>query len=165
MRNILYNKSDILIAVIIIVFAAIIIWSRVDAIMNTPGDNSAAGATTPGAVAANDVLEPDTPNQSAENGTTPPAVESDTNVGESVAPPPQEEQATTSTKAVKVTVANGSVWEIVAEDLEAKGLIESYDAFMSEMRAQGKEQKLKAGTFKIKPGTSLSAIVKKLSNP
>jgi cell division protein YceG involved in septum cleavage len=166
MRNFLYNKSDILVAVIIIVVAAIIIWTRVNAIMDTPkeaGDKPAnnteqnvadqsGGTTTPAAV------------------TSPPATETtDGGVTEGNPPPPDsepsgDEDGAAEGETVQFTVDVGSAASTVADNLASKGLVDSADAFLNELKAQNAETKLKAGNFKIKSGTSVADIVKKLTN-
>ncbi|MDR0518540.1 MAG: hypothetical protein LBG82_00580 [Clostridiales Family XIII bacterium] len=169
MRNILYNKSDILIAVIIIIVAAVIIWTRVAAIMDTGSADANTNGGTPVTAAdgSGDVPDPgaaDTPEGG--DATVPPAT-----TPEAVVTPPATEGADAAAQtdestqeAFKYTVVAGSVWEIVADDLVAEGIIESTEVLMNEVAAQGKETMLKAGTFKIKPGTSAADIVKKLSN-
>jgi len=162
MRNFLYNKSDILIAIVIIAVAAVIIWTRVDAIMGTPDEKSK-----------------DTPTVTSETTPTPPAVTDGSNGGEApeVLPTPDEEEDGTTTDSgvtddpvtgdeepVEFTVDVGSAASTVANDLEAAGLVESADAFINELEKQNAVTKLKAGTFKIPVGASVSEIVKKLTN-
>jgi hypothetical protein len=163
MRNFLYNKSDILIAIIIIAAAAIIIWTRVDAIMGSDEESSDPAQN----VAAEDLPAPDTETSegavdaSAEGGETP------LPDGETVNPDGSAtdgEAPVEGGEPIEFTVEVGSAASTVADDLESSGLIEASDAFLSELTAQNAETKLKAGTFEIVPGTSVSDIVKTLTN-
>lgn len=163
MRNFLYNKSDILIAIVIIAVAAIIIWTRVDAIMGTPDEGGkdlptvSEETSTPGAadvsngVEAPPVVDPNEPDQ--EEGASTEGEDTDA-----------EEDAVADGETVEFTVEVGSAASTVANDLEAQGLVDSADAFIKELEAQNAVTKLKAGTFKIKSGASIADIVKKLTN-
>jgi hypothetical protein len=175
MRNFLYNKSDILIAIIIIAVAAVIIWTRVDAIMNA--DEASAGSN---AASTGDLSTPDSPETDVntgdvpppegegvvEDGTEAPPVTGDEGVGGEGEGEGEEGEGADpeSEEPVEFTVAVGSTASVVADDLESSGLVESADVFLNELVSQGAETKLKAGTFNIKPGTSVAEIVKKLTN-
>jgi hypothetical protein len=164
MRNFLYNKSDILIAIIIIAAAAIIIWTRVDAIMGSDEESSDPASN----VAAEELPAPDVETSDGALVETPSAG----GVTEGAAAPPADgetvdpagEVPAEGGEPMEFTVAVGSAASTVAEDLESSGLVESADAFLSELTAQNAETKLKAGTFEITPGASVSDIVKKLTN-
>jgi hypothetical protein len=165
MRNFLYNKSDILIAIIIIVVAAVIIWSRVNAIMNS-GDEKPVGS---GSV-SEEISEPDVQTETPDAGSGQSAGEVQTSEGALGEDPlvtsegaVGEEQPVLA-EPVEFTVAMGSAASTVADDLESVGLVESADVFLSELTAQNAETRLKAGTFTIDPGTSVTDIVKKLTN-
>jgi hypothetical protein len=167
MRNFLYNKSDILIAVIIIVVAAVIIWTRVDAIMNAEEKGGETPNTSVEEPPAPDTAPTDgaiTGEQPDGDGQTP----DDGNAPDDGSAPDEEdtdgEDSSEGDEPVEFTVEVGSSASRVADDLESMALVESADAFLAELIAQNAETKLKAGTFKITPGTSLSDIVKKLTN-
>ncbi|MDR1042611.1 MAG: hypothetical protein LBL54_01750 [Clostridiales Family XIII bacterium] len=167
MRNFLYNKSDILIAIIIIAAAAIIIWTRVDAIMGS--DEKDDGATTVGT--GEELPTPDAETSDAAvdappaggetDGETPPT---DGEVVDPDAEDPDGEALVEGDEPIEFTVEVGSAASTVAKDLASAGLVETADAFLSELTAQNAETKLKAGIFEITPGTSVSDIVKKLTN-
>jgi hypothetical protein len=172
MRNFLYNKSDILIAVIIIAVAAIIIWTRIGAIMGSSGET---GTDNPSGVSAQ---EADTP--PADNGTSAPEV-TDPNTqdtqGTEATPPADAttpEAVTTadgtegtgdeaSDEVVEFTIELGASSGSVAEDLEAQGII-SADEFIKEIKAQDKEGSIKVGTFKLKATMTAAQIVNKVTN-
>jgi hypothetical protein len=162
MRNFLYNKSDILIAIIIIAAAAIIIWTRVDAIMGSDETDSDVS----GVASGEELPVPDTETSEGALIETP----SGGGVTEGDVPPdgevvdPDGEGVVEGGEPIEFTVEVGSAASTVAKDLESSGLVESADAFLSELTAQNAETKLKAGTFEITPGTGVSDIVKKLTN-
>jgi hypothetical protein len=172
MRNFLYNKSDILIAVVIIVVAIFIIWTRVDAIMDDSDTGDAGNPVTteePGTTAEGDAptdggeetpVDGETPVDSGEetpvDGETLPDGEAPDDDG--------EEAPADGGEAVSFTIEVGSAASTVADNLAGAGLVETADDFLSELKAQGAETKLKAGNFDITPGTSVSDIVKKLTS-
>jgi hypothetical protein len=159
MRNFLYNKSDILIAVIIIAVAAVIIWTRVDAIMGSGDEDKETPTVTSDAPVAPDVA----PTDGAVTEETPVDGEQ-ASEGEQPSDDGSGEDEPVDEEPVEFTVEVGSSASVVAGDLEAEGLVETADAFLKELKKQKAETKLKAGTFKIKPGTKVSTIVKKLTN-
>jgi cell division protein YceG involved in septum cleavage len=163
MRNFLYNKSDILIAVIIIAVAAFVIWTRVDAIMSTDDEAAAAQTTVTQDVPA----EADDPNATddAENADEQ-AAEGETPTDEELAAEEsaaEEEDAAEEDTPVEFTVEVGSAASTVAQDLEAAGLVDKAQDFIDELEDQNAVTKLKAGTFKLKPSMSVAQIVKKLT--
>ncbi|MDR1292886.1 MAG: hypothetical protein LBJ91_05810 [Clostridiales Family XIII bacterium] len=169
MRNFLYNKSDILIAIIIIAAAAIIIWSRVDAIMGSDeGDDGAS----PAVAAGEELPAPDVETSEGAVVETPPpeggevAGETPVDGGEALDPDGEAtdgEAPVEDGESIEFTVEVGSAASTVADDLASSGLVESSEAFLNELTAQNAETKLKAGTFEIVPGTSVADIVKKLT--
>jgi hypothetical protein len=159
MRNFLYNKSDILIAVIIIVVAAVIIWTRVDAIM---GPDKESGETPN--VAAEETPAPDTTPTEGAVGEQPVDSQTPESEGTPEEGTPDDEEAITDEEPIEFVVEVGSAASTVADDLESMDLVESADVFLTELTAQNAETKLKAGVFEITPGTSVSDIVKKLTN-
>jgi hypothetical protein len=171
MRSFLYNKSDILIAVIIIAVAAVIIWSRVDAIM---GSDAGTGNEENPSITGEELPPPDVENPDGDVE-APPVVEDGQPDGGETPPegeaPPEGEGTTEGTEVpdtggepIEFTVEVGSAASVVAEDLASAGLVETSEAFLNELKAQNAETKLKAGTFEIVPGTAVSEIVKTLTN-
>ena len=171
MRDFIYKRSDILVAAAIILIASLVIYSRVDIIMG--GAASGELSNNPGQYVY-EQIPTETPDEAVTPGNTnePTSVTPEpegTNDGslENTAPedPNADANATQeSAEPVIFTVEIGTSSEAIARNLVAAGLIESSSAFLKEVRKQKAEKKLKAGTFKITPGTSLSKIVKILSN-
>jgi hypothetical protein len=177
MKNFLYNKSDIFVALVIIVAAVLLIYTRVDAIMGgaagqelngtgiqplpveqtdpADGTEGTDDAVTTPPEGTGDVPEPNAPVVAPADGTEP----ADTNE-----PADEEAQAEPAdTEPVLFTVEVGANTSTIAKNLAAAGLVKSSDEFLKEVTRQKAEKKMKAGTFKIKPGASVSKIVKTLT--
>ena len=169
MRDFIYKRSDILVAAVIILIASIVIYSRVDIIMGgaasgelsgdpgqyeyeqLPTDTIDEADTTAGADEPTSVSPGDEQNDGSLENTGPEDPNADANTTEEAAEP------------VVFTIEIGTSSETIARNLVAAGLIDSSGAFLKEVSKQKAEKKLKAGTFKITPGTSISKIVKILS--
>ncbi|MDR0875707.1 MAG: hypothetical protein LBN12_05805 [Clostridiales Family XIII bacterium] len=187
MRDFFYNKSDVLIAIIIILIAAFVIYTRVGVIMDYPS-KAAGGEGTgylPGiqevlAEGSGDAGEEDAGGEDASDGedsadisepepATPPSDPSDEEAPAEEAPaeeapaetvtPPAPPEAT-SPAEVTITVSAGDVGSTIADKLIAAGAITDKAAFLAEVAAQQAETKLKQGTFKIPAGSTLAEIVK-----
>jgi hypothetical protein len=185
MKNFLYNKSDLFVALVIIVVAVLLIYTRVDAIMGgaagqelkgtetlpvpiepagSDADADSADADSTGDAAAAppegsaDTPDPNAPTDAQGDGTG--------DVPDDATEPPEEEgtDEPADTEPVLFTVEVGANTSTIAKNLAAAGLVKSSDAFLKEVTKQKAETKMKAGTFKIKPGSSVSKIVKTLTN-
>jgi hypothetical protein len=180
MRAFIYNKSDLFVALAIIVIAALVIYSRVDAIMGGAVDKELNGAEsrplpTEVAPGGSDSSKTGTdantdPEQGDVNsgsfGTnqvaTPSGVSDpsgdDADANDPVSDPEQPTPA--DNEPVLFTIEVGANTSTIAKNLAAAGLVPSSDEFLKEVNKQKAETKMKAGTFEIKPGTSVSKIVK-----
>ncbi|MDR1068507.1 MAG: endolytic transglycosylase MltG [Clostridiales Family XIII bacterium] len=157
MRNFLYNKSDVLVAAVIVIVAIIIIWSRIDAIMksdNPSATKQPAKTTTEqagtDAAADDDTVQPPAGDAGAgSQGTT---AADQTSTGEGMAPLADGTEVT-------LTVQSGMSSDQIAVALKDAGLIASSDEFNTAVTAKGAEKKLRAGSFKIPAGSSVDAII------
>ncbi|MDR0357759.1 MAG: hypothetical protein LBH63_05280 [Clostridiales Family XIII bacterium] len=155
MRNFLYSKSDIFVAIAIIAVAGLIIWSRVDAIMEFPGGDEATGTkitdseeTTPA-----QIEESETPSTDDSSSTQPPENT------EGVTGENSEEQPPEQPTSAKFVVEIGQATSEIASNLSEEGLIKSTDEFLSAVNEMNAESKLKAGGFDIPTGASVTDIV------
>jgi hypothetical protein len=175
MRDFFYNKGDVLLAVLIILAAAFVIYLRVGVIMDySPFGNLGEGLLTPpsanGESAAVDsdaeanegadvtVTEPEEP---AQNETTNPPTTAGT-TGEEPVPeeePGQSEPPPQSGQPVQIVVNSGDAASTIADKLLAAGAITDKQAFLSDVIAQGADSKLKTGTFTIPAGARHSDII------
>jgi hypothetical protein len=157
MRNFLYNKSDILVAAVIVIVAIIIIWSRIGAIM---------GSDSPAAVKAPAKTTTETTNTDADAAADDNTVQPE---GDAVADDATGDAATATDTDAATTPAAGDVVSFkvesgmasgqIATALKEAGLIASTEEFNNAIRSKGVETKLKAGTFQIPAGSSVDQIV------
>jgi hypothetical protein len=160
MKNFLYNKSDILVAVAIIIVALLIIWSRVDAIMDT--DNykpSTTPPTTSETNGANGDASTDTPvDPPVDPGTTAEPMPEPTPEPTTEAPSTETEPPA-STQSTTFVISAGSSSGKVAEDLKSQGFIPSTQEFLDMLATKHAETKVKAGNFSIPDGATVEQIV------
>lgn len=72
----------------------------------------------------------------------------------------KEESTTPSDiKNHAIEVSPGSASSTIANSLQNKGLIKSSEEFLTELIASGKETKLKAGTYTIPEGSTITEII------
>jgi len=162
-KNFLYDKNDIIVALVIIVLATFIITGRINAIMAYPETM----LTKAQEEAGNSILD----NDPASPEITTPAVpdESEPVVEEPVETPPVVEQPDTTIPVtnpppaggtvITITVPTGSTGEAIAAILVTNGLIVQKSDFTTVVNASGLGTKLKAGTFKIPAGSTPAEIV------
>jgi hypothetical protein len=174
MRDFFYNKSDVLIAILIILIAAFVIYTRVGVIMDYPS-KAAGGEGTGYLPGIQDVLtgseDADTDADKDEAAFSEDAPDADVPADEPVTPPSEDVPDETvtppdppvppeSTTEVSITVSAGDVGSTIADKLVAAGAITDKAAFLAEVATQHADTKLKQGTFKIPAGSTLSDIVK-----
>ena len=155
-KNFIYDKNDIVIALVIIVLATFIITGRINAIMAYPQSmlNQPQGAADTPAVNSPEV--PGIKNPVIPPVTVPPApvVKPPVTVPPANTPPPPA----TGT-LITVTIPSGSTGDAIAKILISSGLIAQKSDFTSAVAAAGAERKLKAGTFKVPTGSTPAQIV------
>lgn len=163
LKNFLYDKNDVLIAVLIIVAAVFIIGGRVEAIMAYP-----------------EVMAKQVEDQAQEDEIIPPTVdEGATEVDPDAAPDGavdsgNGQQGTdsgqsggsdnsggsgTSAPAASIYIPTGSTWDSVANSLVSGGMITDKTAFLNAVHASGRENKLQLGNFIIPAGSTPAQIV------
>ncbi|MDR2458082.1 MAG: endolytic transglycosylase MltG [Clostridiales Family XIII bacterium] len=150
-RDSLYNKSDILVVLVIIFVAGLLIFSRASVLLTT-----------------SEVVKPQKDNdeilelkESVREGKS--AVTTDTAVAPAVSKPAVAvtPTATSSTPAAKpkvvtktFTIVETDASETIAENLKSAGLIKSAEEFLTYINSEGLEKELKTGIYKIKTGLS-----------
>ena len=182
MRDFFYNKGDVLIAILIIVVAAIVIFFRVGIVMgdNDPGERL-RNLFSPGNISGlfqgngDDVEEGDEGTQEivtappVDTDEQPPAVidtepeqtpeqpKEETPIVQEESPP---EQPPAATGDLKITISAGDAASTIADKLFDVGAITDKQAFLSEVLAQKADSKLKQGTFTIPAGSTIGDIIK-----
>jgi len=179
MRDFFYNKGDVLIAILIILVAAVVIYFRVGVVMgdSDPGerlknlfspiltfitgergsDEAASGEEGQG----NNDSAAETPVQTEPNSGTeaPPEQAPATEEPAGGEGPPVEEPPPPGAAEVKITINAGDAASTIADKLLQAGAISDKQAFLSEVDAQGVASKLKQGTFTIPAGSSIKDII------
>lgn len=176
LKDIFYDKNDIIVALALVVVGAFIISHQVDSIMSYPEhladelqqeqeqeDISSAAkpdgedVTDPSGEGQGEVQDPVT--------VTPDPVPEVETPDPEPAPQPEVQTPSTSTEfktAVDRTVEipSGAYSQKIAQILSDAGVVPSTDAFLKAVNDAGLETKLKAGTFKIPAGSTLNDVVK-----
>ena len=160
-------------ALVIILIAALVIYSRVDLILGGAASGEFSGSKPPSSTSSvpTEPIDDVDPDADADQNpvTTVPGDDTEEPGDAVTAEKPatgsdsQDNTTTAPSEPVMFTVEVGTSSGTIARNLVAAGLIPSIDAFNKEVVKQKAETKLKAGTFKIKPGMSVKEIVKLLS--
>ena len=175
LKDIFYDKNDIILALIIVVAAGFFITHQVDAIMSYPelmtqelqaqqeeeipsGQETGDGET--GAKPGTDVDNPDDPSgqQTPGEAETPP----ETQTPETQTPSSGGSEFKTAVDRT-VEIPSGSHSASIASILSNAGVIPSKEAFLDAVTAANAETRLKAGTFKIPAGSTLDDVVRILT--
>ncbi len=164
-KNFIYDKNDIVIALVIIVLATFIITGRINAIMAYPetmlaqAQEQGVGTTDPAAPGADPAApEATEPNPPAVTDPAPPVVITPPVVAPPVVTPPVTNPPAAG-QTVTITIPSGSTGNAIAGILITNGLITQKSDFFSALTAAAAETKLKAGTFKIPTGSTPAQIV------
>lgn len=167
LRNFIYDKSDLLVAIGIILIAAVIIFFSVNSIMDPIGNSNEALATE-------EVADLD---DVATNGAISGAGISGAAVTTGTATTPQGANGTTGAatatntaipnsngQAVSIIIKTGDTSEQIADKLVASKVIKSRDGFLKKLKKSGKETKLKAGRYQIPQNATYAQIIKILTD-
>jgi len=171
MRDFFYNKGDVLIAVLIIIVAAVIIYFRVGIVMNSePGEKlknlfspiiTAIMGEKTDAEETDAVPAPEPEPPAVTEPVTPVTEPEQPAVSEDETPPVADESPPPPANAdIVITIAAGDIASTIADKLLAAGAIEDKQVFLAEVDAQNAASKLKQGTFTIPAGASVTDIVK-----
>lgn len=169
LKDIFYDKNDIIVALALVVIGAFVISHQVDSIMSYPEQlaeqlqqeeleqtdpkDDGSGAKPEGETQTPEVDEPITPPAQEPEIVDPPVQEPDP-----VTPPVSNEFKTSVDRTVEIP--SGAYSQKIAQILSDAGVVPSTDAFLKAVNDAGLETKLKAGTFKIPAGSTLNDVVK-----
>ena len=176
MRDFFYNKGDILIAILIILVAAFIIYVRVGIIMDYSASGENGGSLLPKPPSVDEIIDYVTGSETA--GTAGQEGESSSEPSAETPAPPQEEGPAVQPEgeppteqpqeetppagqpeSVQIVVVAGDAASIIADKLLAAGAISDKQAFLADVAAQGADARLKMGTFTIPAGASHADII------
>ena len=172
MRDFFYNKGDVLIAILIILIAATVIYFRVGIVMGNPDPGERirdfiSSLNLPGQ-SGEPAVTGTVDDEGQEGSQTAPPVDTDSPAQEDQTPADEpaaqddepEGQTPVTSADITITVNAGDAASTIADKLLAAGAISDKQAFLAEVEAQGAASKLKQGTFTIPAGSSISDIIK-----
>ncbi|MGI6205894.1 MAG: endolytic transglycosylase MltG [Anaerovoracaceae bacterium] len=157
-RNFIYDTSDILVAVIIILIAALIITWRVSALMNYSYDGGQTGSTEVSQSA-------DSSADSSAQDESSSADTSSTSSGSSTDSSSADSSSTDGAGQVyEITVTQGETIDEIASVLSDAGLISDNQEFIDAVSEAGAESRIAAGTYEIEKGMSAAEIVTQMTS-
>lgn len=130
LKDILYNKNDIVIILAILTIASFLIWNRIDAIMDYPAKLLAANGNQTELVTDASIEEPSAEEPSAET-------------------PKPEEPATTpgAVEMYSIYIESGESLRSIGSKFVSIGLFASTEEFIKLANEMGITTKIKAGNF------------------
>lgn len=144
-QDFFYDKNDIIIALLILLFAGLLIMWRIDVIMDYPQTLA---------------KETDTVQTTEQNAVDP----KEENADEEPENPDQVWMAGELTHDITVSIAGGSATAAV-DGLVSAGLFDSYDDFTKVCKSAGcSPEDIKANTFTFEKGSTQTDIAKQVTN-
>jgi hypothetical protein len=169
-KDFIYDKNDIVIALVIVFIAGFIILGRVDAIMNYPETlmeqaQQTTDTVTDSAIASGGAVTTD-PSIGTATGT---AIVTGSATGTQTPPAPVVTTPTKPTQPAEivyiyVTIPPGATGDSIAGILITAGFITEKSQFLNAVAAAGADKRLKAGTFKIPNDSNPTQVVNILAN-
>jgi hypothetical protein len=168
-KDFIYDKNDLLIALLIVAVAAYIILAKIDVIMAYPQTLIAEGSAGSGNIM---VTPPDTsvkPPKTLEGD----GRETEADPGQTEVPPdtgddnpPTSSQTTgePTISQVSIYIEYGATGSEIAQLLIDSGLIDSKQVFYDAVTAAGADTRLQAGNFKIPSNANPAEIIKIITN-
>lgn len=162
LKNILYDKNDILVALIIVCVAGVIIFNRIETIMDFPSTLAADTGTKVNEPATagdneNDKSQ-DTTKDSSKN-TTEESKDKDKNKGSDSSKTNLANADKDKVTNLSVYIAPGSSASDIANIFLTANLIKDKQEILSAISTAGAESKLKAGTFIVPSNSTPAEIV------
>lgn len=150
-KDILYDGTDYLIMIVVILIVALIINWRIgglfdkDEIQASPGNDVETVTKDP----------TDSKNNTKDNSNkdNKPEENSEENKGDNVS------NGESNNSLVKINIPDGSLPGKIGEILESNGLVESKEAFVEKTIEMKMDTKLKSGEFEIAKGSSIEDIL------
>lgn len=174
-KDFIYDKNDLLVALVIVVLAAFLIVSRVDVIMAYPSTielemDNAAGDRIAQENPKNDLTKPsggadgDSDEADGHNSDEAPDAQSPENANTSEKtekqPKDNQEESNTGEGAVSVYIDYGSTAGQIAQLLLDSGVIDSKENFYDVLSSTGADTRLQAGTFSIPANSSIEEVIR-----
>jgi hypothetical protein len=170
-KDFIYDKNDLLIALLIVIAAAFIITSGVDEIMAYPETHAGEAVVAGGDDISLVPQKPAEPSHSPDDEATTTDGPEDQEAGSAK---PNDgssgseagEQGTGEQPVVPVSIyiEYGATGSEIAQLLIDSGLIDNKEAFYDAVAAAGADTRLQAGTFKIPANATPAEIIKIITN-
>lgn len=165
LKDIIYDKNDIVIALFIVVIAGLLIYNRIGVIMDYP---SVLAAEAEAQISAEEtpIDDPSIENEGGPATETETGEETVNNEEEPVISDPVAGQTTEqpTVDQVSVYIEYGATGSQIAQILIDTGLITSKEQFYDAVAAAGADTKLQAGSFKIPSDATPAKIISIITN-
>lgn len=161
-KDLIYDKNDILVALVIILIAGLIMFNRIDAIMAYP--STIAGNINSGDVQNKAPSQDNTNANNDGNSAVDNGGGTDANADANASTGGDSNGAQAGTFPSSVYIEPGSSAAKIAEPLISLKLINSEEEFVNAVNSMGVSSKLKSGTFIIPANATLEEIIKILTN-
>ena len=155
-KDILYDKNDILVALLIVAIAALVIYTRIEVIMDYPQIQAAAAESSSQAETKDKTSAQKNEQNAAGENESDKTVASEKQVNGTDSK--SAEQTNAPSGIVSINIPAGSTLDSIAQQLLDNGLISDKTAFINHMVGLGLDTKVKCGTFQIPGGSSTDEI-------
>ena len=153
LKDLIYDKSDIIVALVIITIAGLIVFSRIDAILSYPDTFAAAKPTT--TETAITVEEPQTTEGTITKGTVTEGAVTEGAVTET------EEQ----TELLAVYINYGESLQTIANKFVAINLFSTSEEFLSAVETANAATEIKSGNFIIPSDATAEEVIAIITEP
>jgi len=145
-KNFVYDKSDLLVALLIIALAGLVIWFGINNIMKPYAGSTDTKANTEA-----------TDQDAGLAGSA--TIGNDEDPGEDAGETPTD----TPSESFKIIIQQNESSEQIADKLIAVGAIESKAVFYAKLEEMGLAARLQTGSFEIPAGASLEDVIRILT--
>ncbi|TCO73820.1 MltG/YceG/YrrL family protein [Marinisporobacter balticus] len=163
LKDVLYEVSDILLAVVIILFmSTVITWQVTDSLAYSKEKVDSLNETT-----KNEVVNQETPlpinQEETDSSSDAPSITPNEQIPKEIVPketvPVEPEPTQQPPTIIHVEIPSGTAGTGIAKILKEKGLIEDTAKFIARVEELKMASKLKSGTFDIQAGSTLDDVI------
>ena len=151
LKDFIYDKSDIVIALLIISIAGLIVFSRIDAILSYP-ETFAANAKPP-------VVSAPAIHAGDKDATSSAAIEDDANDGDA------NDGDGKDMEMLAIYINYGESLQSVADKFVSVELFSTAEEFLSVIEDAGVQTRIKTGNFIISPNATDEEVIEIITNP
>lgn len=159
-KDLIYDKNDLFIALLILLCAGLVIFSKINLIMDYPATLSAAEASSSKQSAVQYTGDTKSEETDAQNETETAEQAPTGDTGEPADSNPQTEtEEAPNGSSITVTIDYGATGSDIAQVLVDAGLLDTRQQFYDAVNQAGADTRLQAGTFEIPAGSSPDEII------